>query len=116
MIDMESTTGKPQCYSKSASAMVAWIQDFVNTYHTKMGRYPMIYTNRDWWKTCTGNSDAFSQTCPLVFASWGSAPGPVLGQWPSDTIWQNSDHFVCGGDSDLFNGDIVALKKFAKGS
>jgi GH25 family lysozyme M1 (1,4-beta-N-acetylmuramidase) len=116
MIDMEGTAGLPKCYSKSASAMVAWIQDFVNTYHAKTGRYPMIYTNRDWWTTCTGNSAAFSEICPLVFASWNSVPGPLPGVWSSYTIWQNSDNFPCGGDSDIFNGDLSALQKFAKGS
>ena len=112
---MESTSGKPKCYGKTAGGMVAWIQDFVNTYHAKTGRFPMIYTNRDWWITCTGNSAAFHTTSPLVFASCNSSPGPIPGGWPYQTIWQNSDKFPFGGDSDIFNGDMTGLKKLAMG-
>ncbi|KAJ3562937.1 hypothetical protein NPX13_g8374 [Xylaria arbuscula] len=50
----------------SASATVAWIKDFSNTYHSKTGVYPLIYTNPSWWSSCTGNSNAFVNTNPLV--------------------------------------------------
>jgi hypothetical protein len=56
------------CYGLSNPAMVAWVQDFVNTYHGATGRYPMIYTTNDWWSKCTGDSSAFYTTCPLVLA------------------------------------------------
>jgi len=115
MIDLESENGIPKCYGKNPANMVAWIQDFVNTYHSKTGRYPMIYTNRDWWTTCTGDSDAFSSTCPLVLASWNSVPGPIPGGWPYQTIWQYNDHSPWGGDSDSFNGDLTRLTKLATG-
>ena len=95
--------------------MVSWIQDFVNTYHARTGRYPMIYTNPDWWTTCTGNSHTFSTTCPLVLARWASTPGTIPGGWPFQTIWQNSDKYTYGGDSDIFNGDMTRLKVLATG-
>jgi GH25 family lysozyme M1 (1,4-beta-N-acetylmuramidase) len=115
MIDMEAYPNKDKCYNMSPAAIVAWTQDFVNTYHSKTGRYPMIYTNRDWWSTCTGNSPAFSSTCPLVLASWASAPGTIPGGWPFQTIWQNANTYKYGGDSDFFNGDLTQLKKLATG-
>lgn len=79
------------CYGVSQSAMVSWITSFVNQYHSLTGRYPMIYTTNDWWTTCTGNSKAFSSTCPLVLARYGSSVGTIPGGWPYQTIWQYSD-------------------------
>jgi GH25 family lysozyme M1 (1,4-beta-N-acetylmuramidase) len=115
MLDIEY---KPQstdtCYSLSKSAMVAWVQDFVNTYHSQTGRYPMIYTTNGWWNECTGNSAAFSTTCPLVLANPNGSPGTIPGGWPFQTIWQNGAYSY-GGDSDIFNGDLTQLKKLATG-
>jgi hypothetical protein len=95
--------------------MVAWVQDFVNTYYSKTGRYPMIYSTANWWSDCTGNSDAFHTTCPLFIAAFGSSPGTMPGGWPYQTIWQNADSYTYGGDSDFFNGDLTQLKKLATG-
>lgn len=44
MLDIEYAPSGDKCYGLSASAMVAWIQDFVDTYHSKTKRYPIIYT------------------------------------------------------------------------
>jgi hypothetical protein len=35
--------------------------------------------------------------------------------WPYQTIWQNSDSFAAGGDSDIFNGSLDGLKRLASG-
>lgn len=46
MLDIEynpSSSGGT-CYGLSASAMVNWISDFLNTYHSATGRWPLIYT------------------------------------------------------------------------
>ena len=75
----------------------------------------MIYTTNDWWVTCTGGSTAFSTTCPLVLARYSTSPGTVPGGWPYQTIWQNSDSYPYGGDSDIFNGDLTQLKRLATG-
>ncbi|KAH0545500.1 hypothetical protein GP486_008444 [Trichoglossum hirsutum] len=116
MLDIEyNPYGDNTCYGLSSQAMVSWIQDFVNTYHGKTGRYPMIYSTADWWTSCTGNSNAFSSTCPLVLARFGSSPGNIPGGWPYQTIWQNADSYTYGGDSDFFNGDMTQLKKMATG-
>ncbi|KAI9925288.1 hypothetical protein ASPWEDRAFT_164167 [Aspergillus wentii DTO 134E9] len=116
MLDLEYNPYKGNnCYDLSPSQMTAWIKDFSDTYNSKTGRYPMIYTTADWWKTCTGDSKAFSETSPLVLARYNSAPGAAPGGWKFQSIWQNSDKYSFGGDSDLWNGSEDSLKKFAKG-
>jgi hypothetical protein len=115
MVDLESENGHPTCWGLSASAMVAWIKDFSDTYHGKTGRYPMLYFNPSWWKECTGDSKAFSKTNPLVLAHYSSSVGPIPGGWPFQTIWQYDDHYKYGGDSDKFNGEENSLRKLATG-
>ena len=94
----------------------AFLVQFSDRYHSKTARYPMIYTNPSWWKECTGNSAAFKDTNPLVLARWASAVGAIPGGWAAQTIWQNSDSYEFGGDSDFFNGSEEELRRFAMGS
>ncbi|KAI7969038.1 hypothetical protein EIK77_008229 [Talaromyces pinophilus] len=115
MLDIEYNPSGATCYGLSASEMVSWISDFVNTYHSSEGVYPLIYTTNDWWTTCTGDSTAFSSTCPLVLARYGSSPGTIPGNWGYQTIWQNADSYAYGGDSDIFNGGLTQLKAIALG-
>ena len=89
------------------------IKQFSDHYHNKTSRYPMLYTSLSWWRDCTGDSTAFKSTNPLVLARWGATPGSMPGGWVSQTIWQNSDEYVYGGDSDIFNGSLEDLKRFA---
>ncbi|KAF1981292.1 glycoside hydrolase family 25 protein [Aulographum hederae CBS 113979] len=113
MLDMEA--GSSKCWGLSASQMVTWINDFVTKYHSLSTRYPIIYTSPDWWKSCTGNSNAFINKSPLDMAQWSSSPGTPPGGWPYWTFWQNADTNPYGGDSDQFNGDMTQLKKMATG-
>ncbi|KAL8966935.1 MAG: hypothetical protein Q9183_003145 [Haloplaca sp. 2 TL-2023] len=116
MLDIEYNPSGATCYGLSKAAMVNWISSFVNQYHSRTGRWPMIYTTNDWWRTCTGNSAKFRTTCPLVLARFSSAgPGIIPGGWPYQTIWQNSDSYRFGGDSDIFNGPLSGVKKLATG-
>ncbi|EED21043.1 N,O-diacetyl muramidase, putative [Talaromyces stipitatus ATCC 10500] len=115
MLDIEYNPSGATCYGLSASEMVSWISDFVDTYHASEGVYPLIYTTNDWWTTCTGDSTAFSSTCPLVLARYASSPGTIPGGWGYETIWQNADSYAYGGDSDVFNGDLSQLKAIASG-
>lgn len=89
MLDIEYNPNGATCYGLSASAMVNWISDFVETYKRATTQYPLIYTTDDWWKTCTGNSAAFSQKCPLVLARYASSAGEVPGNWGFYSFWQN---------------------------
>ncbi|KAL1742292.1 glycoside hydrolase family 25 protein [Schizophyllum fasciatum] len=106
------------CYGLSASAMVAWIQDFSDTYHSSTGRYPgtqLIYTSTSWWTTCTGNSAAFAKNNPLWVARYASAVGALPAGWTYHTFWQYADSGRNPGDQDVFNGDAAGLKRLASG-
>ncbi|KAI0388645.1 glycoside hydrolase family 25 protein [Xylariaceae sp. FL0594] len=97
----------------SASGTVAWIKDFSNTYHAALGVYPLLYTNPSWWTECTGNSNAFVGTNPLVLAHYASSAGTAPGGWKTYDFWQYNDHYPYGGDSDVWNGDEAGLKRLA---
>lgn len=43
-LDIEWNPSGDACFGLSATAMVNWIEDFVTTYHSKTGRWPVIYT------------------------------------------------------------------------
>ncbi|MFC0623545.1 lysozyme [Kribbella deserti] len=111
-LDIEYNPYGATCYGLSQSAMVSWIRDFVNTYRSRTGRYPVIYTNLDWWSRCTGNSTAFNQTNPLWVARYASAPGTLPGGWGFHTFWQYSDNPI---DQNSFNGSQDRLVALANG-
>ncbi|KAI0075216.1 glycoside hydrolase family 25 protein [Panus rudis PR-1116 ss-1] len=114
-LDIEYNPSGAECYGLSASAMVSWVRDFSNTYHSKTGVYPVIYTTTDWWTTCTGNSAAFGSTNPLWIARYASSIGTLPAGWSFTTFWQYADSGPNPGDQDLFNGDMTGLQKIAKG-
>lgn len=115
MLDLEYNPSGSTCYGLSASEMAAWIKDFGEAYNKKAGRYPMIYTTADWWKTCTGDNGDFGKDYPLVVAQYASSLSKVPNGWSTQSFWQNTDSYKYGGDSDLWNGSEDSLKKFAKG-
>ncbi|KAI8956582.1 glycoside hydrolase family 25 protein [Daldinia sp. FL1419] len=110
MLDLED-----DCVGLSTSATVSWIKDFSDMYHSKTGRYPVLYTNPPFWLSCTGGSSAFVKTNPVVLARHTSSSGMPPGGWPYYTIWQFNDGYKYGGDLDTFNSDITKLKKLASG-
>ncbi|KAL4254587.1 Lysozyme [Abortiporus biennis] len=112
-LDIEYNPNGATCYGLSASAMVSWIKDFSNTYHSKTGVYPVIYTTTDWWKTCTGNSAAFGSTNPLWIARYASSIGTLPAGWSYTTFWQYANSGSNPGDQDLFNGSLDGLKRLA---
>ncbi|KAH6879879.1 putative N,O-diacetyl muramidase [Thelonectria olida] len=113
MVDLEFNPSGDSCYGLSTTSMVAWISDFVNTYQASEGRYPLLYTSTSWWNRCTGSSEAFGATCPLVVARYSSSVGALPAGWLTYTIWQNSGSYIYGGDSDLFNGSEAQLQSLA---
>ena len=100
------------CYNMSQTAMVSWIRDFSNRMIARTGRAPAIYTTTDWWKTCTGNSTAFSDH-PLHVARYASTVGTLPDAWPVYSIWQYSDSGPFAGDSNVWNGTEASLRAFA---
>ncbi|KAF8068677.1 glycoside hydrolase family 25 protein [Lyophyllum atratum] len=114
-LDIEYNPNGATCYGLSASAMVSWVSDFSNTYHSATGRYPIIYTTTDWWTTCTGNSPAFGATNPLWIARYASSIGTLPAGWSTASFWQYADSGPNPGDQDLFNGDAAGLQRMASG-
>jgi len=112
-LDIEYNPYGEACYGLSAASMVSWIRDFSNTYHSRVGRYPVIYTTTDWWKTCTGNNAEFGSTNPLWIARYSSSPGTLPAGWSSYTFWQHADSGPSPGDQNYFNGDMAGLKRLA---
>ncbi|MFF2675124.1 GH25 family lysozyme, partial [Arthrobacter koreensis] len=103
------------CYNLTTTQMVNWIRAFSDTVRARTGRVPMIYTTTDWWRTCTGNSPAFSDH-PLHIAAYGTTtPGTMPASWSTYSIWQYSSTGPFVGDSNVFNGSSVALNALARG-
>jgi GH25 family lysozyme M1 (1,4-beta-N-acetylmuramidase) len=114
-LDIEYNPYGSECYGLTPSQMVSWIGSFDREYHLLTGREPTIYTNTNWWQTCTGNSAAFSQE-GLAIARYGSSnPYPLPASWGTYQIWQYADSGVFPGDQDLFNGLYEQLIQFAYG-
>jgi GH25 family lysozyme M1 (1,4-beta-N-acetylmuramidase) len=111
-LDIEYNPYGATCYGLSQAAMVSWIRAFLTTYKSRTGRDAPIYTNLNWWSTCTGNSTAFNQTNPLWVAKYASTPGTLPGGWGFQTFWQWSSSPV---DQDRFNGDQTRLVALANG-
>lgn len=105
-----------RCYGLSKARMVGWIRSFSDEIKRETGRRPVIYTTTQWWKLCTGNSRAFSQSHPLWIARHGtSRPGALPGGWRYWTFWQYDTRGALPGDQNLFNGSLSRLRIFARG-
>ncbi|MDT3399113.1 lysozyme [Streptomyces sp. B1866] len=114
-LDIEYNPYGATCYGLSQSAMVSWLKDFVNTYASRTGRDPVIYTSTSWWKTCTGNNASFGGLNPLWIPRYGSSVGELPAGWGFHTIWQYTSTGPTVGDHDLFNGSYDRLVALANG-
>ena len=113
-IDIEYNPYGSECYGLSQSAMRSWLHSFVNEYHSRTGRWAVIYTTFDWWRTCTGNTDAtFANNDPLWITRWSSSPGTLPYGWSFYTFWQWFPSGSLPGDQDVFNGDSSRLTALA---
>jgi GH25 family lysozyme M1 (1,4-beta-N-acetylmuramidase) len=103
MLDIEYGTmvGSGNCYNLSPSALVGWVQRFVNRVTARIGRGPMIYTNAYWWNDCTASNTSFGHL-PLVIANYGAAPSPLPAGWNTYAIWQ----FTETGRISGINGNV----------
>jgi hypothetical protein len=125
MLDIEydpytSSDHTNECYGLTPTQMVSWISAFDNEVQHLTGQQPIIYTAADWWKTCTGNSTAFSSD-QLWVASYASSPALPAG-WPSWMFWQYTSSGTVPGisstdptsttgttDADYFDSNQVDL-------
>lgn len=120
MLDIEYNPYGDTCYGLNADEMTSWIKEFSDEVHNLTGRYPTIYTTKDWWSTCTGDNGDFGSTNPLFVASYNDEVGELPNGWDTYTFWQYTSEGSIGGidgnvDEDVFNGDTAALEKLAKG-
>lgn len=115
LLDIENNPYGNSCYNMTPAAMVTWIRDFSNRVLSQTGRLPMIYTNYYWWQDCTGNSTAFTNQALHIAAYTNSSPW-IPGGWSNYSMWQFSDAGPFAGDSNVWNGTLASLQKFAAGS
>ena len=112
VLDIEYNPYGATCYGLSQAQMRDWVASFTSEYQALTGRDPVIYTNFDWWNTCTGDTTAFNQTNPLWVARYSSSPGTLPGAWPFHTFWQYTSSPL---DLDRFNGSYDRLEALALG-
>ena len=96
-----------ECYGLTTWQLLGWIQDFINAAEQQIpGVLPVIYTNEDWWDTCTGGSAAFASD-PLWLASYNPVPAVPAG-WQGYPLWQSSDMATVSGI--IGNADVDQLQ------
>jgi GH25 family lysozyme M1 (1,4-beta-N-acetylmuramidase) len=115
VLDIEWNPYGDACYGKSASAMVAWIADFLSAYRSRTGRDAVIYTATSWWSQCTGDYAGFANTNPLWIARYASDPGTLPSGWSFHTMWQYTSSGPTVGDHDRFNGALDRVVALANG-
>lgn len=109
-LDMEWNPYGATCFGKSQTQMVSWINSFLNQYKARTGRYPVIYTNTNWWTQCVGHDTSFAQKSPLWLARYSSTAGTPPTGWSTYSFWQYSDTPI---DQNVWNGTLDRLKYFA---
>lgn len=116
-LDIEYNPYGSECYGLSQSSMRSWIGSFVNEYHKRTTRWPVIYSTFDWWNTCTGNWSGTHTTDPFWIARYctGCTPGTLPSGYSFWTFWQNADVGNAPGDMDVFDGAYSRLQALAKG-
>ncbi|GAA1289501.1 lysozyme [Saccharothrix xinjiangensis] len=103
--------GGQTCYGLAPDQMVTWVRQFSETYQSRTGRWPMIYTSTLWWDECTGRAGDFTATNPVWVARYAAEIGPLPHRWEVHSIWQYSSTPI---DQNAFNGtmdDLVALAR-----
>jgi GH25 family lysozyme M1 (1,4-beta-N-acetylmuramidase) len=114
-LDIEYNPYGAECYGLSQASMRSWVASFINEYHAKTGRWAVIYTTTDWWKSCTGNYSGFAKNDPLWIADPNGSPGTLPAGWGAYTFWQYADSGSMAGDQDVFNGAYSRLQALALG-
>jgi GH25 family lysozyme M1 (1,4-beta-N-acetylmuramidase) len=105
-LDIEYNPYGGECYGKTSSAMVAWINKFDSEIKAKTGRLPFIYTAKTWWADCTGNSTELGRI-PLWVPDYSTAGSPALpAGWSTWASWQYSSTGTVPGFAPKTNVDL----------
>lgn len=115
-LDIEYNPSGATCYGLSQGDMINWIAAFINEYHSRTGRWAVIYSTTDWWSTCTGNYSGFAGNDPLWIANYTGTAYPLPNGWSWYTMWQWSDTGTFPGDQNVFSGDLNRLATLANDS
>ena len=120
MLDLEFNPYGAECYGLSGGQLASWVVAFDNEYQRLTGRWPVLYTNTNWWNTCIGDGPSDYQAVaaiaaddPLAIANYGPSPSPLPAGFASYSIWQYTDSNQFGRDGDAFNGSLSALASLA---
>ena len=110
VIDVEDNDDQPP------AVIVAKMQQWINHVEAAIGRPPIVYTNRPFWRDSVGGAD-FS-AYPLWHAQYSTAPCPnIAPQWPTWHLWQYSESGtvpgITGGvDMNRWNGTRASFDAF----
>lgn len=111
-VDIETNPYGEVCYGMNPQQIGDWLADFSDTYASRTGRRPMIYTTSRWWHRCTADNPAFANNHPLWIARYNAEIGALPAGWNFQTIWQFSNKGKFPGDQNSFNGTMEQLKAF----
>lgn len=98
-------------FTDNVADVVGWSVRFLTRVHSRLGVWPLLYID-----SSTRGRFNWTPVAALGVGLWdaeynsvgpsGSAPFAFV------AIWQNSDHNVSGGDSDVFMGDPAAWHRY----
>lgn len=111
-VDMEWNPYGNMCYSMTKAQINTFISDFENEYRRVTGAYAPIYTATAWWNTCVGSAYT-GPNVPLWLANYGKSAGAMPTSWSSNMVWQNGALTSKGYDTDVFNGTMTQLRRYA---
>jgi GH25 family lysozyme M1 (1,4-beta-N-acetylmuramidase) len=114
-----SKNGLNECYGMTQGSMRSWIGSFVTTYHSLTKRWPIVYTNENWWRACVGTSENWDATArfgdPLWISCWCSSSGSLPLGYKTFSFWQLAEGGKFPGDQDVWNGTTATLGAFSHG-
>ncbi|MGA1811651.1 GH25 family lysozyme [Frondihabitans sp. 4ASC-45] len=107
------------CFGMTPTQLQSWIKSYLAEVTAKVGRTPIIYTSRDFWTECVGNSTKTFAGTALWQASYDSTVGAIPSSWATWTMWQWREGKNTAGnggtdyDQDVYNGTLTSLHLLA---
>ncbi|HUC25119.1 MAG TPA: GH25 family lysozyme [Streptosporangiaceae bacterium] len=107
-----SGDGTNSCYGLTPAQLVSWIGAFTAEIQRRTGQHPVIYTDPDWWNSCTGDSNAFTAD-PLWIANTEVSAPALPAAWQNWAYWQYTSVATVPGISGTNNVDSSYLSSTA---